>query len=279
MKFLVTGANGFLGRGVVTELLDSGHKVVATDITVENIDSRAVRIEADIFEGSNSIFFDDIDVLIHLAWKNGFVHNSENHIEDIPLHYKFIKNAINHGIKQIAILGSMHEVGFFEGSIDETTPTNPANLYGIAKDSLRNITKLICKENNIVWQWIRGFYIVDNSGKGSSIFAKITNAENNGETTFPFTQGLNQYDFINYEDFCKQIVAISSQNKINGIINASSGYPQSLANRVEKFIKENKYNIKLAYGIFPDRAYDSKAIWGNSNKIEEILNNGNNENY
>ncbi|HFU3700201.1 TPA: NAD-dependent epimerase/dehydratase family protein, partial [Streptococcus suis] len=70
MKFLVTGANGFLGQGVVTELLDSGHKVVATDITVENIDSRAVRIEADIFEGSNSIFFDDIDVLIHLAWKN-----------------------------------------------------------------------------------------------------------------------------------------------------------------------------------------------------------------
>ena len=45
----------------------------------------------------------------------------------------------------------------------------------------------------------------------------------------------------------------------------------SLADRVERFIKENDYDIKLKYGAFPDRAYDSDAVWGNSEKIKKIL--------
>ena len=32
MKVLVTGANGYLGQGVVKELLDKGHEVVAVDM-------------------------------------------------------------------------------------------------------------------------------------------------------------------------------------------------------------------------------------------------------
>jgi len=40
---------------------------------------------------------------------------------------------------------------------------------------------------------------------------------------------------------------------------------------VEKFIQDNHYTISLAYGTFPDRPYDSKAVWGDSTKIDEIL--------
>ena len=35
------------------------------------------------------------------------------------------------------------------------------------------------------------------------------------------------------------------------------------------FIKENGYKIKLDYGAFPDRPYDSKAVWGNDMKIKK----------
>ena len=45
----------------------------------------------------------------------------------------------------------------------------------------------------------------------------------------------------------------------------------SLADRVEWFINENNYDIKLKYGAFPDRAYDSDAVWGNNEKIQKIL--------
>lgn len=72
--------------------------------------------------------------------------------------------------------------------------------------------------------------------------------------------------------FCKQVAATVTQDEVNGIINICSGRPEKLADRVERFIDENGYDIKLEYGMFPDRPYDSKAIWGNSSKIEKIMN-------
>lgn len=68
------------------------------------------------------------------------------------------------------------------------------------------------------------------------------------KTEFPFTMGQNQFDFIDYEDFCKQVAAAVGQDEINGIINICSGKPEKLADRVERFIKENGYGIKLKYG-------------------------------
>ena len=63
----------------------------------------------------------------------------------------------------------------------------------------------------------------------------------------------------------------SLQTDITGIINCCSGKPVSLKEKVESFLKENNLKIKLEYGVFPDRAYDSPAIWGNNNIISEII--------
>ena len=106
-------------------------------------------------------------------------------------------------------------------------------------------------------------------------FSKITAAANEGKKEFPFTLGQNQYDFIDYEDFCKEVAIAVSQKEEQGIINICSGRPEKLADRVERFIKENNYDIQLKYGAFPDRPYDSKAIWGDSSRIERIMQNGN----
>ena len=50
-----------------------------------------------------------------------------------------------------------------------------------------------------------------------------------------------------------------------------SGHPEKLADRVERFIKENGYRIQLRYGAFPERPYDSKAVWGDGSKMAEII--------
>lgn len=272
MKILVTGANGYLGQGIVKQLLNDGQEVIAADFTANNIDTRAKVMECDLFSVTNPYeYFGEPDVLLHLAWRNGFVHNALSHIEDLPYHYKFLKAFFDAGISQVAVLGTMHEVGFFEGSINENTPTNPQSLYGIAKDALRNAVKVMATGTNTVVQWIRGYYIVGNSQFGCSIFSKITAAEQEGKKEFPFTTGQNQWDFVDYPDFCNQVAKIVQQKDVTGIINACSGHPEKLADRVERFIKENNYNIKLAYGTFPDRPYDSKAVWGSDAKISQII--------
>ncbi|MCR5615790.1 MAG: NAD(P)-dependent oxidoreductase [Saccharofermentans sp.] len=272
MKILVTGANGYLGQGIVKKLIEDGNEVVAADFSTEHVDERAVRVDCNMFSVDDPYeFFGKPDVLLHLAWRDGFVHYSLNHINDLPDHYSFLQKMVDAGIGQIAVMGSMHEVGFFEGSINENTPCHPMSLYGISKNALRNCVEMLCHNKNIVWQWLRGYYIVGNSRYGSSIFSKITAAAMEGKTEFPFTMGQNQFDFIDYEEFCTKVAASVEQSKVIGIIEICSGRPEKLADRVERFIKENNYDIKLQYGAFPDRPYDSKAVWGDSGKIDKIL--------
>lgn len=273
MKILVTGANGYLGRGVVKCLVNDGIEVVATDFSCNNSDCTNFKC-CDLFSIDNPYeFFEKPDVLFHMAWKNGFEHGNISHINDLPRHYAFIQKMAESGIKRIAVMGSMHEIGFYEGSINENTPTKPESLYGVSKDALRKLTELICRKNNVEFQWLRGFYIYSNDINGCSIFSKIAKAEAEGEKMFPFTSGENQWDFLSYEDFCIQASSAVEQNTINGIINICNGKPEKLSYRVERFISENNYKIKLDYGKYPDRPYDSKAIWGDDRLIRQILEN------
>lgn len=273
MKILVTGANGFMGHGIIDELSKTGNEIIASDFTDYVCNSENVKsISGNLFDIEDPYkYYDCPDYVLHLAWRDGFKHGSENHIEDLPKHYTFLKKMIESGVSKLIVLGSMHEVGFHEGSIDENTPCKPLSLYGIAKNALRQMLELSVKNEKTNLQWVRGFYIVDNTSKGCSIFSKIIQAAEAGKKVFPFTSGINQYDFLDFEDFCKQVVSVVLNNTVFGIINVCSGKPESLASRVERFIKENDLDIKLEYGAYPDRPYDSLAIWGNNENIKKIM--------
>ncbi|SHE28225.1 NAD-dependent epimerase/dehydratase family protein [Bifidobacterium merycicum] len=273
-KILVTGAGGYIGRHVVKALLDAGQDVVASDIRIDGIDDRAEKIQANIFEPSDNLFEElgSPDVCLHMAWRDGFKHNSDNHMGDLSSHYRFIKTMLDSGLKQIAVMGTMHEVGYWEGAIDENTPCHPASMYGIAKNALREATLMLAKEHEATAQWIRAYYIVGDDVHGSSIFSKLLQAASEGKPTFPFTTGKNKYDFIDVDELARQIGAVVSQDEVDGVINCCTGEPVSLADRVERYIKENNLDIKLEYGAFPDRPYDSPGVWGDATKIQKILN-------
>ena len=272
MKVLVTGANGYLGQGVVDALLRRDIEVIATGRKTDKVNEKAIRVDCDLFEISDPFaFFGQPDILLHMAWRDGFVHYADSHVADLPRHYSFLKKFAESNVRRIVGVGSMHEIGFFEGCISESTPCNPITPYGISKNALRQLTEILCQRNDKQFQWLRGYYIVGNAKSGSSIFSKIALAEADNKTDFPFTMGQNQFDFVDYQVFCDQVADAVIQDTVLGIINICSGRPEKLADRVERFIQENNYKIKLKYGAFPDRPYDSKAVWGDDRKIRTIL--------
>lgn len=273
MKVAVTGANGYIGRHVVAKLLDMQCEVIAIDICQSQVDQRAHFIEKSVLEADETIF-QEIgcpDALVHLAWRDGFQHNSDAHMGDLSKHYLFIKYLLESGLKNLSVMGSMHEVGYFEGAIDENTPTNPLSMYGIAKNSLRQASTLLAKQYGASLKWLRGFYILGDDLSNHSVFTKILEAAATGKETFPFVSGKNKYDFLQVDELAEQIAAAAVQTEVEHEINCCSGIPVSIGDRVEQFIRDNKLNIRLEYGAFPDRAYDSPAIWGDHTKIQKIL--------
>lgn len=272
-KVLVTGANGYIGRHVVEKLLELGAEVYVSDFNYDGLDERAIRTTTPIFGQEENLFekLGKPDVCIHMAWRNGFVHNADSHIVDLPQHYEFIKKMLDGGLKQIIVMGSMHEVGYWEGAIEETTPCNPKSLYGIAKNALRQAVFSMPVEEDVCRQWVRAYYILGDDLKNNSIFSRIIKMEQEGAETFPFTSGKNKFDFISVDMLAEQIAKTALQREIDGVINCCTGNPVSLADKVEEFIAENHFKIRPEYGAFPDRPYDSPGVWGDPTKINEII--------
>ena len=178
---------------------------------------------------------------------------------------------IDGGLKQLAVMGTMHEVGYWEGAIDENTPCKPMSQYGIAKNELRQSLELYALNKSCKFMWLRAYYIYGDDLYGNSIFCKIRQAVKEGKTTFPFTTGKNKYDFIHIDELAKQIAMCSLQDKVLGIINCCSGKPVSLAEQIEWYRAHNKLPISLEYGKYPDRPYDSPCVYGDNEKIRKII--------
>ena len=275
MKVLVTGANGYIGRHVIKVLLDRHVEVIACDITTTEVDKRAERMSLNLFDLSVEdvySFLGTPDVCLHMAWRNGFVHNAPTQMGDLSAHYRFLTGLIDGGLPQLAVMGTMHEVGYWNGAIDEHTPCNPISLYGIAKDALRRSMIQYTQQKGCILQWLRCYYVVGDDKKNHSIFCKLLEAAEEGKRTFPFTSGKNKYDFITVDDLAQMIAAVIMQRNITGIINCCTGKPVSLGERVEQFIKECNLLIELEYGAFPERPYDSPCVYGDTSKISQIIN-------
>ena len=275
-RILVTGAAGYIGGHVVAELVAAGADVVALDRPGAKRLAQEISVElveADIFDQPESLLRDlgPVDVCLHLAWEAGFVHNAPAHMRRLSDHVRFLDAVAAAGARQIAVLGTMHEVGYHHGVIDDETPTRPRSQYGVAKNALRQSLQISLADSPVVLQWLRCFYIYGDDARNNSIFTKIADAAREGRKVFPFTSGINKYDFIEVGELARQIAAAAMQSDIAGIINCCSGEPVSLADRVEGFIREHGYDVKLKYGAFPDRNYDSPAVWGDATKIQAIM--------
>lgn len=273
MKVVVTGANGYIGGHVVKKLLSDSHQVLSVNSnSVKSYGYDGYKENVSIFSNSESIF-DDLgrpDLCIHLAWKDGFIHNSRKHMEYLSSHTRFLFDLIDGGIKSLSVLGTMHEIGYHVGAVTAETPCKPRSQYGIAKNALRDAV-FDYNGSRCSLKWLRAFYIMGDEAHTKNIFSKISEAEENGKDSFPFTSGKNMFDFIDVDVLASQICAASLQLKYEGIINVCSGQPQEISNVVENFIKSKNYRISLDYGAFPDRPYDSPCVYGDSTIIDKIM--------
>ena len=282
-KVLVTGSTGFIGNYVVQVLLAKGFNVVATSRNIQKANNkdwynRVTYIPFDLQELDTSTnyfqFFEEPDLLIDLAWEGLPNYTSLFHFEDnLPAHYHFIKNMVSNGLKDVSVTGTCFEYGMQSGCLKENMPSQPANAYAMAKDTLRKFLQLMQGTTPFTLKWIRLFYMYGQGQSEKSLFSQLGKALSNNDKTFNMSGGEQIRDFLPVEKVAAYIVAIATQAENNGIVNCCSNEPVSVKYFITKYLKDLNKHIELNLGYYPYTAYEPMEFWGDNNKLKTILSN------
>lgn len=280
-KVLVTGATGFIGTYVVNELLRRGFSVIATsvneskaasmpwynDVVYKPFNLRAYNPEINYMH-----FFENPDILIHLAWEGLPNYTSLFHFEEnLPNHYLFLKNLIKGGLPSICVAGTCLEYGKRDGMLNEGDVTLPQNAYALAKDSLRKFLEQLAQTMPFQLMWVRLFYMYGKGQNSKSLLSQLEKAITNGDSTFNMSEGNQTRDFLPVEVVAKNIVSIASQQQVTGVINCCSGQPITVKKFVENYLMQTNSSIQLNLGYFPYPDYEAMHFWGNTIKLNTIL--------
>jgi nucleoside-diphosphate-sugar epimerase len=283
-KVLVTGATGFIGNYVINELLSRRFRVIATSSNKEKaslfqwfnsadyvpLDFKNLSPDVDYYS-----FFSQPDLLIHLAWEGLPNYKSAFHVEEnLPRHYLFLKNLVQHGLKDITVTGTCFEYGMQEGCLNEDMLSIPSNSYAVAKNNLR--LQLVELMNSIPFslKWIRLFYMYGQGQSPNSLLSQLQSALDRGDEYFNMSPGDQLRDYLAVSKVAEYIVSIAVQKKETGIINCCSGEPITVKKLVFDYLKEKEKNIQLNFGYYPYSDLEPKNFWGNTKKLKTIVTNG-----
>jgi nucleoside-diphosphate-sugar epimerase len=276
MKIAVTGASGFIGRHVLTELSKYPHTTIAVTRDAARLREWQYPmnvVEMDIYKPTNDFFerMGKPDVLIHLAWDGLPNYKSNHHFEtELPRQYQFIKLMVEKGLKSLVITGTCFEYGMQSGCLAATLETKPNNPYGFAKDALRKQLEFLKLTYEFNLTWARLFYMYGEGQSNTSLYSVLQQAVKRGDKVFNMSGGEQLRDYLPVSEVARQLLYLAIEKKDIGLINICSGRPISVRRLIEKWLKKNDWSIKLNLGSNDYADYEPMAFWGEL--VEDISN-------
>jgi len=240
MTILLTGANGFIGRHVLSQLLEAGHHVLAV-VRPSRENQLAQHPKLIILPRElRDICMRDIEgceMLIHLAaygvgqgmndWENCFqinVHDSLN----------LWRQAALSGTRRFIICGSCFEYGRSAERyefIPVTAPLEPTGAYHASKAAATMAALGLAVDQGLELVVARPFHVFGEGETPTRFWPSLRRAALAGED-FPMTNGEQIRDFTDVETVAKELVYLATIAEIKAgypkIENIGSGKPQSI---------------------------------------------------
>jgi len=278
-KVLLTGATGFVGRHLASALLERGFQVRAV---ARNVDvARRMPWFADVDWVAADLHDPGLDVaaltegisaLAHLAWPGLPNYGGLFHFErNLPADYAFIRQVVAAGVKHVLVTGTCFEYGLQSGSLDEACTAQPANPYGLAKNTLRLFLESLARQQPFTLQWARLFYLHGEGQNPNSLLASLERAIDEKAASFDMSAGEQLRDYLPIATAAGHLAALLLHPEFSGVVNVSSGQPVSVRRLVEQRLAARGSSLSLNLGAFGYSPHEPMAFWGNCERLQQIL--------
>ena len=225
MRVLVTGASGFIGGYVLKALQNHGLEAVAIGRTKPS--SSVTFIQADLLNVSDfTPLLNQARAthLLHLAWyaEHGKYWTSHLNLRWQEATTRLVEAFCNSGGRHIVLAGSCAEYDWTHGYCrEDSTPLNPATLYGTAKDAARRLSMAASAQHQVPCAWGRIFLPYGFGESTSRLIPSLIEVLQN--VRVPFGVNANAYrDFLHASDVAEGFVRLLTEGA-SGSYNVCSG--------------------------------------------------------
>lgn len=280
MKILVTGASGFVGAPLVRELKARGHHVLECGRSSPNT--------CDLLDCTKTESFLESEKpqgLIHLAWEtsHGSYWSSPANLRWVSASLHLLEAFAHFGGKRVLVTGTSAEY-YWDGihTLSEfNTPTVPNSLYGVSKNSLRQILETWAPLANISLGWARLFCPFGPGEKEIRLIPRVVKTLASGNT-LEFDNGLLIRDFIHVNDQAEAL-ADFFESPVTGPVNIATGEGTSIREIIEQISNVLDVTSKVRFGAKEDssdlplrvvadvRRLQQEVIWSPTKKIMDRI--------
>ncbi|RJQ56209.1 MAG: NAD(P)-dependent oxidoreductase [Nitrospiraceae bacterium] len=238
MKAVVTGSSGFLGRHVVRQLLDSGMEVVSFDLRPPE----GGPFNGEQFHERNLLDRQDLDKAIReagpmhvLVWlaahitqqreSDSFAHSDIDLMVRAPLEFldrlPDAPDSVVH-ISSIEVYGRPRNL-----PVDESHPTDPFTLYGVAKLCAEHFLRIACEKRGVKLCNLRLAFIYGPGQHRRNVIPLFMDCVKQGKRPVIHGTGAEIRDDIFVKDIAVAIEQVIRKGA-EGVFNISSGRPHTL---------------------------------------------------
>ena len=150
--------------------------------------------------------------------------------------------------------GTFAEYGTIYSPAVETQIETPQSFYGLSKVTMKSVSDMYCKQNEIDWSWVRPCYTYGPRDVHTRLMPTVIRSLLS-KKQLVLDSCRSTVDYLYIDDFCNAICSILDAKK-NGVFNICSGNEYALFDILTFLQEELKFN-----GIIHDSSLDRESAY------------------